>query len=547
MEKTQVGPFQILKKLGTSTRHRVYHARQTEQNRDVALKFISVPPKVPRSKALDKIEREVNALQQLDHPNLIKVFGAGVDEEQVFFATELVDGESLTSLLARRGRLSIDLVIDFGTQISSLLQYLHQKDLVHSKLTPDKILVTADNQIKVADLRLNRARRRRWDAVQRRELEIAAYMAPEQFTEGATAKSDLYSLGVMLYEMLTGRLPYSPDTMGRLNRKKMKGAIPSVAKDVLGCPVWLDKLISQLLNPNARKRPNSSKAVWMTFREIHNAEAGRKAAVEQVSGSFNPLNAGVDKSEARKLLGRESKKAGAEVSFFQQVPFLVTALVSVVALLAFLLIPVDERDTVEAAQTMIASDESSDWTAARDMLKPIMAGEGELADQAESLFYESRQKTLVRHAELQLDHGLQSRAARDYIEAAQLRKEGDTLEALQAFANLVSACDPGGQERHVHFAAKSALEEVTGEITLPVQPRKLLAFIEQLNSAQSNGDLIAARQLLEEVMRRHQRKSTHASVLSSARAMLLSVTQKEKGSLDLEAISRSVESNAANQ
>ncbi len=546
MEKTQVGPFQILKKLGTSNRHRVYHARQTEQNREVALKFINIPPTVPRSKALDKIEREVNALRQLDHPNLIKVFGAGVDDEQVFFATELVDGESLTALLARRGRLSIDLVIDFGTQISSLLQYLHQKDLVHSKLTPDKILVTADNQIKVADLRLNRARRRRWDAVQRRELEIAAYMAPEQFTEGATAKSDLYSLGVMLYEMLTGRLPYSPDTMGRLNRKKMKGEIPSVTKDVLGCPVWLDKLVSQLLDPNARKRPNSSKAVWMTFQEIRNAEAGRKAAVEQVSGTFNPLNAGVDKSEARLLLGKESENPGIDVPFYQRVPFLVTGLVSIFAMLAFLLVPADERDTVEAAQTMIASEEPSDWTEARERLKPIMTGQGELAERAEALFFESRQKTLVHHAELELDHGLQSRAARDYIAAAQLRKEGDTLEALQAFANLVSVCDPGGQERHVHFAAKSALDEVTSEITLPDPPEKLLAFIEQLDSAQSSGDLIAARRLLEEIRRRHQGKLAYAPVLSSARSMLFSIARKEKGSLDLEAISRDVESDMAN-
>ena len=545
MEKTQVGPFLILRKLGTSTRHRVYHARQTEQNRDVALKFINIPPKIPRSKALDKIEREVDALQQLDHPNLIKVFGAGFDEEQVFFATELVDGESLTSVLARRGRLSTDLVIEFGTQIASLLQYLHQKDLVHSKLTPDKILVTADNQIKVADLRLNRARRRRWDAVKRRELEIAAYMAPEQFTDGATAKSDLYSLGVMLFEMLTGRLPYSPDTMGRLNRKKMTASIPSAAKDVIGCPVWLDKIISQLLNPNPRKRPNSSKAVWMTFREIHHAEAGRKAAVEQVSGSFSPLNAGVDKSEARKLLGQGKVKPKSELPFYQQIPFLVTGLFSIAAVLVFLMVPTDQKETVEEARQMIASDESSDWTEARDLLKPIMAGNDELADQAEELFYESRQKTLVRHAELQLDHGLQSRSARDYIAADQLRKKGKLMEALQGFANLVSACDAEGSERHVYFAAKAELESIVGEIDLPTQPQQLQALIEQLSSAQSSGDLIAARQLLEEIQRRHQGKSGYTAVINSARSMLLSINQKENGSLDLEAISRNVESTAA--
>jgi serine/threonine-protein kinase len=206
LENTYVGPFLILNKLGNTQRHRVFHARQTQQNRDVAIKFLSVPTGVARSKALDKIEREADALQQLSHPNLVRVFGAGADDDRIFFATELVEGESLTSLLARRGRISTDLAIEFGTQIAELLTYLNQKDLVHSKLTPDKILIGPENQVKVTDLRLNRARRRRWDAIRKRELDIAAYMAPEQFTEGATAKSDLYSLGVILFEMLTGKL-----------------------------------------------------------------------------------------------------------------------------------------------------------------------------------------------------------------------------------------------------------------------------------------------------------------------------------------------------
>ena len=162
MENTYVGPFLIVKKLG-SRRQKVYHARQTEQDRDVALKFISVPPSVEWAKALDKINREVIELQKLQHPNLVKVYGAGVDDDRIFFATELIDGESLTSILSRRGKLTPDLVVEYGRQISEVLRYLHAKDLIHSKLTPEKILVTPDHRIKITDLRLNRSKRRRWD------------------------------------------------------------------------------------------------------------------------------------------------------------------------------------------------------------------------------------------------------------------------------------------------------------------------------------------------------------------------------------------------
>jgi serine/threonine protein kinase len=246
VENTQVGPFLIIKKLGTNRRQRVYHARQTEQNRDVALKFISLPPEVEWSKALGKIELEVGELQKLKHPNLVKVYGAGVHDEEIFFANELIDGESLSAILSRRGKITPDLVVEYGRQIADVLRYLHHRELIHSKLNPEKILITPDHKVKIADLRLNRSRRRRWDSRRHRELDIAAYMAPEQFTDGATHKSDLYSLGVILFEMLTGKLPYEPDTMGRMTRMKMNAPVPSAATHVMNCPIWLDKIITQM-------------------------------------------------------------------------------------------------------------------------------------------------------------------------------------------------------------------------------------------------------------------------------------------------------------
>ena len=153
MENTYVGPFLIVKKLGTNRRQKVYHARQTEQNKDVALKFIKLPPTIKWSNALDKIQREVNELQKLQHPSLVKVYGAGVDEDRIFFATELIEGESLSAILARRGKLTPDLVVEYGRQIAEVLRYLHSNDLIHSKLTPEKILVTQDHKIKISDLR----------------------------------------------------------------------------------------------------------------------------------------------------------------------------------------------------------------------------------------------------------------------------------------------------------------------------------------------------------------------------------------------------------
>ena len=179
MDKTQVGPFKILGRLGTNRRQQVYRARQIEQQRDVALKFISIPKNVPRATALDKINREVKFLQQLRHANLCQMYGAGVEDDKIFFASELIEGESLAAILSRRGRLAVDLAVDYAGQICDLLQYIHQHELIHAKLTPDKILIDKEGQVKISDLRINRSRKKRWDAGgSRRELDVAAYMAP---------------------------------------------------------------------------------------------------------------------------------------------------------------------------------------------------------------------------------------------------------------------------------------------------------------------------------------------------------------------------------
>ena len=102
MEGKTVGPFKILKRLGRNRRRRVYHARQTEQNRDVAIKFVKIPPKVQWDSAIDKINREVAQLQKLRHPNLVQFYGAGFEETDVFFATCLL----YTSPSPRDGLLS---------------------------------------------------------------------------------------------------------------------------------------------------------------------------------------------------------------------------------------------------------------------------------------------------------------------------------------------------------------------------------------------------------------------------------------------------------
>lgn len=532
MENTHVGPFLIVKRLGTNRRQRVFHARHVKQGRDVALKFINLPPDVDWDRAIDKINLEVEILKQLKHPNLVRVYGAGVDGDQIFLCSELADGESLTSLLARRGRLAPDLVVEIGRQIAELLEYLHQQDILHCKLTPDKIIVDQNNQVKVADLRLNRTRRKRWDSPRKRELDIAAYMAPELMNEGATNKSDLYSLGVILYEMLTGKLPYPPDTIGRMTRMKLEEEPPSVAEHVLNCPIWLDQIITQMLASDPRKRPHSARAVVFALSEIKNNDQAQKPVVEMVTGNFNPLTAGVDKSEARRLLGQPTPQFERpnvqKTPFYESVPFLVACLVVIASIIGYALMPTSSEKLYQQAETLMDSSDSDHWFEARTPLKTIMdrGPTDPFYDQARDLYFESRRRTMVAWAENGRPLWTQSQNTQKIGEAIRLQKDGDLEEAKRRFKELTDTVDPNGDERHVYLEAQARFEQLEEATRLPDTPDRLLAVIKQLEQASSRDELMEARRRLGDILFKFGGRDGYKEVLQAAQQTLTVIRQR---------------------
>ncbi|MEM9412233.1 MAG: serine/threonine-protein kinase [Planctomycetota bacterium] len=481
MENTKVGPFQIGRRLGNNRRQKVYKAKQLDQNIDVALKFIGIPEQSQRKQAIEKIKIEFDLLKKLSHPNLVRILGAGVADDQIFVATEFMKAESLTALLARRGKFAFDQVIEYGRQVASLLDYLHDQNIIHSKLTPDKILINKSGSVKVTDVRLNRSKKRRWDASRKRELDIAAYMAPEQFQEGATEKSDIYSLGVILYEMLTGKLPYEPETLGRMARRKMTENATSVSSSVMYCPVWLDKIVCQMIDPDPRRRPHTAKAVILAMNELRELETTQKSSVSQISGSFNPLTAGFDKTEANRLLGKKDNQASS-TPFFQSTGFLIGSLVLIVSVIAVALIPASSESNYSDAKQLMASQDSSDWRRARDYLKKIMAkGPGDpLYGQAENMYYLSRQKTLELQAQRGRIVGLQSPESKEFILAYRAEKENKLDEAIEGYEKLLNKLNEQGDERHIYSLANQRLQKMVDQINAPDLNEDIKSWLAEL-------------------------------------------------------------------
>jgi eukaryotic-like serine/threonine-protein kinase len=206
-----VGKYKILSTIGSGGFGTVYLAEDTWIDKKVALK-------VPHKQGVDfgELLREPRLLASLNHPNIVTIVTAEKQDQVFFIVMEYVTGENLESIIARDGALDVPLALDYTCQICNAIDYAHRQGVLHRDLRPSNVLVSDSGLVKVADFGTSRF------------LEIAAhgttvigsppYMAPEQFQGKAMFASDLYSLGVTMFQMLTGDLPYETPTPSDLER-----------------------------------------------------------------------------------------------------------------------------------------------------------------------------------------------------------------------------------------------------------------------------------------------------------------------------------------
>jgi serine/threonine-protein kinase len=242
-----VGKYKVLSTIGSGGFGTVYLAEDTWIDKKVALK-------VPHKQSVDfgELLREPRLLATLNHPNIVAILTAERQENIFFIVMEFVPGETLDAILAREGALDIARALDYTCQICNAVDHAHRHGVLHRDLRPSNVLVTENGLLKVADFGTSRF------------LEIAAhgttvigsppYMPPEQFQGKAVFASDLYSLGVTMYQMLTGTLPYdtpSPADLDRLMRGELVTA-PRVRNPRI--PKALNDIVMKALAPEIHAR-----------------------------------------------------------------------------------------------------------------------------------------------------------------------------------------------------------------------------------------------------------------------------------------------------
>ena len=273
MKKRWIWPFELLEKIGDGGMGEVYRARFVKNDRQVAVKL--VPEDAADSTMLARFEREMEILRSLRHPNIVRCFGGTCEGEQRFYAMELVEGGTLSGLLREQGRLSPDQTIEYALQMCSALAYAHSKGVVHRDIKPSNFLIGRDGRLKLSDFGLATIVAGRKITAADRTVGTFYYMAPEQIRgkPPVSPQTDLYGLGCVLFEMLTGRPPFVGQTSGEVLHQHLTKPPPRVSEFVTGCPQLLDRLVADLLEKDPENRPASAQEVARRFEEIRRLQS----------------------------------------------------------------------------------------------------------------------------------------------------------------------------------------------------------------------------------------------------------------------------------
>lgn len=526
MAERQLGPFLLGQKLGGGGMGVVYRATYTKTGQVVALKLLPAELST-KPRLVARFERELNILKKLKHPNIVPCYGGGKLGDQQFLAMELVEGGSLAGMLKKRGKLPWEEVISIGLQICGALEHAHEHGIIHRDLKPSNLLLTKEGKIKLADFGIARDNDATALTAAGRTVGTFAYMAPEQIRgePEISHKTDLYALGCVLYELLTGTPPFAGETAGELLFQHIEKKPVRVSTLVLDCPIWLDILLGQLLEKDPEKRPRDATAVSLALAEVE-VKVAEQASVSTHAASGGPtnLNVTVDDSQLRKLLKKKKRKKGDTGPFYERMWFLAACLAGMLGFIVWGFWPASEAQLLEAARPLMESSDPIDWNRAYDRylskLQSRFPGGKSAAtvqgyiDKIEMHKAEEKLKLKTR-----LGRELTSEGERLYAQAHQYEVFGDRVTALEKYDSMIQVLGDNPEARaYANLARRQKAQIETSSDGKPDRLKIVNEALKKADDLYQEGNALEATKIWKSIIALYENNKELRPQVQRARA-----------------------------
>ena len=295
------GRYEVIRLLGTGGMAEVYLVHDRHLERDVALKVLSTRY-ASDEQFIERFRREASSAAGLSHPNIVQIYDRGEAEGTYYIAMEYLEGRSLKDLIVRHAPLSAQHVVSLGTQILEALRYAHRKDIVHRDIKPQNIIVDDEGRLKVTDFGIARAGSASTMTEAGSILGTAQYLSPEQARGGLVeAASDLYSLGVVMYEMATGVLPFTGDNAVTIAIKHVSEPPTPPRVLVPAIPENLERVIMRSLAKQPEKRYITAQAF---LEDLQRVQRGETVAPAPAFAPSDLGGGGRSDDQATQVMGR---------------------------------------------------------------------------------------------------------------------------------------------------------------------------------------------------------------------------------------------------
>ncbi len=247
--------YEVIDKVGSGGMADVYKAHDQKLNRNVAVKVLKQEFSTDES-FVDKFRAEAQSAAGLSHPNIVNVYDVGEENGTYFIVMELIEGITLKSFIERKGRLEIREATGIAIQIAQGLEAAHSNNIIHRDIKPQNIIISKEGKVKVADFGIAKAASS--NTLTSSAMGSVHYISPEQARGGySDDKSDIYSLGITIYEMILGRVPFEGDNAVNIALLHIQEEPRTLGELIQGMPISVDKIVQKCLQKKAERRYNS--------------------------------------------------------------------------------------------------------------------------------------------------------------------------------------------------------------------------------------------------------------------------------------------------